>query len=63
MRIARKAIKGLVLAFAAGVLFGLLCITWLNLSMGIWHDYGDLTFMWWLVGNALVMAVGVVALW
>lgn len=50
--------------FICGVLLlGLLLALWFNLSMMVWHDYGDLTFMYYLTGCALFLALILVAAW
>lgn len=59
----RRAIIALAIMVAAITLLGILCFEWINTSVMVWTQYGDQTFEFWLIGNALVMLLFLVALW
>ena len=70
MEVANNVLKGLgtallLIAIAFTVLFiiGLLIGLWFNITMFVWHQYGDQTFIYWLLGNALAGLLVLVALW
>lgn len=60
---AKQTIKALSLAVLFGALMVVFAIVWGSITLSIWHNYGDNTFIWWLVSNALIMAFILVALW
>ncbi len=54
----------IVLAVLAALLFiGFLMAIWLTVSLTIWGHYGDTTFMYWLIGSGLALALFLVIIW
>lgn len=58
-RAAIVAVAIVITCVVAGLIFGL----WANLTLWVWGHYGDNAFMYWLIVNALVILLILVAVW
>lgn len=62
-RILRKTAVGIAKMVMAAIVLIVVSALWLNATMAIWYNFGDLMFGYWLIACALSVAIALVASW